>query len=321
VSSGTLAAPVFPARARKTGNKPPGRDALERAIVQTVAYADVFDYPLTNDEVHRYLIGVAAGRGTIRTLLADAKLARGILSRGGRYFTLAGRESTIEHRRRRAATSSELWRSALRYGRRIGGLPFVRMVAITGALAMDNVADGDIDFLIVTMPGRLWLCRALVVGVVKLAAMRGVTLCPNYFLSERALELSDRNLFTAHEVAQMVPLAGTSTYAMLRDLNRWTATYLPNADGSPRRLTPTEPGGRRRALAEATLRTPLGGAVERWEMTRKLRKLGTRGAGHDEADFTADWCKGHFDDHGQLTLARYAERLQALEPHLTGVSG
>ena len=33
--------------------------SLERAIVEAVAYADVFEYPLTADEVHRYLGGVA----------------------------------------------------------------------------------------------------------------------------------------------------------------------------------------------------------------------------------------------------------------------
>jgi hypothetical protein len=191
------------------------------------------------------------------------------------------------------------------------------MVAVTGALAMDNVADEDIDYLIVTEAGRLWLCRAVVVGVVRLAALRGVTLCPNYFLSERALTLTERSLFTAHEVTQMVPLAGLETYERLRRLNGWTETFLPNAAGPPRHVGAVEPSTRRiRGLAEAALRTRLVGSLERWEMRRKVRKLGARGAEHLEAGFSPDWCKGHFGDHGQRTLDRYRERLCALQDRL-----
>lgn len=309
MSGGTLAAPLAARAARGV--------SLERAIVQTVAYADVFDYPLTPDEIQRYLIGQNASRATVRSALANTDLYRGALSRASRYLTLAGREAIIDIRRERTATSVELWRRAVRYGRFIGNLPFVRMVAVTGALAMDNVADGDIDYLVVTEPGRLWLCRATVVALVKVAARRGVTLCPNYFLSENALVLEERNLFTAHEVAQMVPLSGQNTYDRLRQLNRWSDRFLPNASGPPRRFAPAPPRAEKpRALAEAAMRSRLGGHLERWEMSRKMRKLSSRGQGHVEAAFDVDWCKGHFGDHGQSTLARYEARMQALEGQL-----
>src|SRR5205085_8843103 len=116
----------------------------------------------------------------------------------------------------RASVATDYWHRAIHYGHIMGGLPFVRMVAVTGALAMDNIADGDVDYLVVTEPGRLWLCRALIVGLVRVAALRGTELCPNYFLSERALVLHERNLFIAHEVAQMVPVAGLETYQRMR---------------------------------------------------------------------------------------------------------
>jgi hypothetical protein len=316
MSSGTLAA-VSEARRSRTDRSDPGRAALERAIVQAVAYADVFDYPLTADEVHRYLIGAAANRATVRNILSNGRLVPEVLSRSGRYFTLAGREAAIETRRARAAPAAEFWHKAVRYGRLIGSLPFVRMVAVTGALAMDNLADDDIDYLVVTEPGRLWLCRALVVGVVRTAALRGTELCPNYFLSEQALELEERNLFTAHEVAQMVPLAGMATYQRLRNLNRWTDTYLPNASGPPRRMPTVEPGQHRaRRLVEGTLRSRLASPIEHWEMARKMRKLSQRSDGHAEAAFGPDWCKGHFGDHGQLTLTRYDERMRTIGARL-----
>jgi hypothetical protein len=235
------------------------------------------------------------------------------LVRSGRYFSLAGREASIETRKVRTTAAADYWRRAIHYGRRMSHLPFVRMVAVTGALAMDNNADGDIDYLVITEPGRLWLCRAMIVGLVKLAATRGTELCPNYFLSENAMVLEERNLFTAHEVTQMVPLTGMATYQALRGLNRWTDEFLPNAGGTPKRLAVVEPGRQRtRGLVEGTLRSRVCSPLESWEMNRKVRKLGTRGNGHAEAAFGPDWCKGHFGDHGQATLARYAERLESL---------
>jgi hypothetical protein len=307
MSSGTLTTAAGARRSRTE----PDRSALQRALVETVAYADVFDYPLTADEIHRYLIGMSAGRSMVRTVLSN-QLPREVV-RSGRYFSLAGREAAVETRKVRAASAADYWRRAVHYGRQMSHLPFVRMVGVTGGLAMDNMADGDIDYLVITEPGRLWLCRALIVGLVRVAALRGTELCPNYFLSERALELTERNLFTAHEVTQMVPLTGMDTYRQLRDLNRWTSAYLPNADSAPRRVAPleTHPGPTHR-IVERTLRSRVCTPLERWEMARKVRKLGTRGTGHAEAAFGPDWCKGHFGDHGHATLQRYAQRLEAL---------
>ena len=103
----------------------------------------------------------------------------------------------------------------------------------------------------------------------------------------------------------------------MRTLNRWTDTFLPNAAGHPRRVAPVDPRPRRtRRILESTLRSPLASPFERWEMARKVRKLGRRSNGHAEAAFGPDWCKGHFGDHGQLTLKRYDDRLQALGSRL-----
>jgi hypothetical protein len=287
--------------------------SLERAIVEAVAYADVFDYPLTADEVHRYLDGVPTTRAAVRAALSGG-LVPHRLSHAGRFYTLPGREVVIDVRRERTRVSERYWKQAIQYGRVMAGLPFVRMVAVTGALAMDNVADDDVDYMVVTEPGRLWLCRALVVGLVRYVRLRGITLCPNYFLSENALVLAERNLFTAHEVAQMVPLSGWDTYETFRRLNRWTDRFLPNAGGPPRRVAAVAPPGQRlRGLAEAAMRSRIGGRLEGWEMRRKIRKLGARGVDHIESGFSVDFCKGHFGDHGQRTLSRYEERLRVLE--------
>lgn len=287
---------------------------VRRACIAAVAYGDIFDYPLTAEEVHRYLIGVAASRETVLAALNDlAGEPDGLVERDG-FYTLPGREAIVEVRRERARRADALWPHALRYGRLLASCPFARMVAVTGELAMDNVGpDSDIDYFIVTKPGRLWLCRAFAILLVRAAARKGIVLCPNYLLAEHVLELQQRDLYAAHEIAQMIPIAGFETYARFRQVNRWVHDFLPNAAGAPRHLRAMPHARPLRVLVEGALRSPLGGAIERWERQRKVRKLSRMASPDGEASFSADWCKGHNDHHGHLILDAFAVRARSLE--------
>lgn len=293
--------------------------AIESAILQTITYVDVFDYPLTPAEVHRYLIGIPTTVEEVTQVLSNGRLVPHRLHRRDGYFTLSGRSTIVETRRRREAVSKEMWPVARQYGRLLAALPFVRMIAITGSLAVNNVEPpADIDYLIVAEHGRLWSCRAWTILLVRLAARRDIHLCPNYFLSERHLHFEEQNLYTAHELTQMVPIAGLDVYRRMRQLNDWTADFLPNANGIPQpALTPPAPNVKttvRRfpaAVVEGVLRTPPGGWIERWEMQRKIRKF-SRLNGGDESVFSADWCKGHFDGHRRRVLDEFDHQWQKI---------
>jgi hypothetical protein len=178
-----------------------------------------------------------------------------------------------------------------------------------------NVDPGDdFDFLIVTATGRLWLTRAMVIGlVVKPAARRGHEVCPNYLLSERALDFPERNLYVAHELAQMVPLAGLDIYHRMREANRWTDRFLPNARGLPRSIEPSAaPASRRRSLAEVVLDTSVGGPLERFERRRKIRRFTAQEQDQRTACFDADRCKGHFESNERVILQAFDQRLRTL---------
>ena len=288
---------------------------LERACIETVAYADVFDCALTEPELHRYLVGVDADLAAVRAALASDRVDGGFLRRSGAYVILAGREQLVERRRECAEHGARLWPQAARYGALLARFPFVRLVAVSGALAVDNAwVNGDIDYFIVTEPDRLWLCRGLVIGVVRWAARRGITLCPNYLVSERVLALDPPSLFAAHEVTQMVPVGHSATYRRFRRLNRWTDRFLPNAVGAPRVIeTASSVRPRWSRAAEWAGRTGWGGRVERWEQIRKIDRFSRRARGHDEARFSAEWCKGHFGGYGERVRLGLRERLRALE--------
>jgi hypothetical protein len=290
--------------------------ALRRAIARTVAYADLFEYPLDRAEIHRYLIGKAASSGEIDAMLErDATLGT-LVERTGDKFHLRGRASTIATRRAREATSAELWRVARAYGALVARLPLVRFAGVTGALAMSNAERGaDIDLFVLTHPGRLWLCRLVVLAVVRVAALRGHRLCPNFLLSTAALELRERNVFTAHEIAQMVPLRQTEWYTKFMDANRWALDFLPNT--ATDRDRPARHDGVLTRLATWVLSTPPFALLERWEMRRKIRRLTARAAREGGSlSFSELECRGHFAAHDLRVLAAYAQRAALIEGQL-----
>jgi hypothetical protein len=287
----------------------------EEAILHTVLYADIFDYPLTPAEIHYFLISTPAAPETVLSLVQNSARLRSRLCLTHGYVTIRGRQSIAALREERGRSSARLWLAARRWATAIGGLPFVRMVAVTGALAMDNAPAGDdIDYLIVTAPGRVWLARALAVALVRVARLLGVGLCPNYVLARSALRQHQRNLYAAHDLAQMVPLVGHQVYAEMRAANRWASAFLPQAL-SPLRPEPELKPARWQAdlqrCGEWLLGGRLGDALERWERDRKLRKF-ARAAGQagSAAELDADRVKGHFDDHGYPILRQFQERVE-----------
>jgi hypothetical protein len=319
MSTGALTTPVVQAApilrpGRRT--RPTPQPLITEAILRTVAYADVFDYPLTPIELHRYLAGAPASPGELAAPLTSELGRGGRLSYMDGYFCLHGREGLVELRRERAERSARLLPRAIAYGRLLAALPFVRLVALTGSLAVGNsAAAGDIDYLVVTAPGRVWLCRGLAVLLVRWAAGWGDRLCPNYFLAENSLRIEPQDLYRAHELAQMAPLSGRSTYARMRLENSWSLAFLPNSAGPPPSTPQEEPrlsGAAGRRYLETALGGGLGDRLERWEMRRKIRRFAPQAGGGAETSFCADQCKGHFEGHAGRALAAYAARLERL---------
>ena len=77
----------------------------EQAIVNTVSYVDVFDYPLTPAEIHRYLIRLPLTTAETHRLLDTGRLVPARLSHRDGLYMLPGREEVAEVRRQRRAAS------------------------------------------------------------------------------------------------------------------------------------------------------------------------------------------------------------------------
>lgn len=195
----------------------------------TVAYGDIFDYPLTQEELSRWSIG-----GTLRVPSV------GIEKKDG-FFIVRGRTHIISLRKRRAHIAQTKWKriAAIAWVFRL--VPTVTLVGVTGGLAMNNARVGDdIDLFFITRSGTLWTTRMMVTLLAEILRLRRRPndrnvqdkVCLNMFVSEQslALPLGERDLFSAHEVLQMVPLwERRGAYHKFLVANRWVKDFLPNA--------------------------------------------------------------------------------------------
>ncbi len=285
-------------------------------VLKPLLYADVFDYPLTGDEIYRFLEQKMA-REVFQEILDQALFNREVVLVDG-FYSLADRNNLAARRKERQQVSRSLWRQAEVYGRWMASLPFVRMVAVTGSLAVENPRDGieDIDYLVVTRPGRLWLCRALISLMVRYGRLRHVLLCPNYLVTENELLFDDQNLFAAREMLQMVPLYGHGVYQNLRAVNTWVTSYLPqgttlNLGRLDDRLSPGQ--ARLKAVGERLLSGRGGHLLEKLlqkiQIPRHQRRAGQFQT-TDTVIFSADQCKGHTDGHGHRIMAAYWQRME-----------
>jgi hypothetical protein len=292
------------------------QNSLIRKALTPILYADIFDYPLTFEEVYKFLEFETTPE-EVERLLGQAVANNQLVLVDG-YYSLVHKPHLAVRRRERRQVSQSLWPKAIGYGRWIASLPFVRMVSVTGALAVDNPRDGvdDIDYLIVTQSKRLWLCRALIILMVRYGHRRGVNLCPNYLITENVLYFEDDNLFVAREMVQMIPLYGKEAYLKIRQVNDWVTDYLPqgnglNLDKINDQLSPGQSFLKR--LAEFFLRGFLGDLLEqilqKVQITKHSRIFRTYGAA-DKVIFSADVCKGHYDGHNNKIMKAYRQRLQ-----------
>lgn len=207
-------------------------EILTNHEIASILYHDFFDYPLNLSDLIRWKVG---------DQLPITVYQLSVCHKDG-YLFIDGKEGLIYKRILRRRVSAKKMQIARDVARVLSLIPSIKLVATTGSLAMENANDeSDIDLMIVTSKGMLWTTRLLV--YFSLLASRFSLrrpkdkfqkdkLCLNIWLDERDLSWSrgERNLYTAHEIAQIVPLVNKDrTYERFLYKNKWILKYWPNS--------------------------------------------------------------------------------------------
>lgn len=318
-----------------TGSTP---TPLQTTILRTIAYYDVHEYPLTADEVWRWLYPDPQGSSEAWSKEQVAKelaslVASGQLGRRGAYVFLAGREALVETRTERAEQAVRLWRRAATVARYVELVPGIRMVAVVNTLAIDNVRpESDIDLLIVVAPGSMWVTRVFVTGIVALLGYRrhgkniAGRVCLSFYVTTNALDFAplqseQPDTHLAMWASQAVPLLDLGVYEKFVAANSWVTKLLPNAwswDWKVKVLAQNDGLKSLRQFFELFFATPIGQWFAALARDRQIKKMDKNTAskaklGTTDVIISEDILKFHEADRRQQYNAAWRERLKQLE--------
>jgi len=212
--------------------------SVKTAILKTLCYSDIFNYPLKKNEIHHWLI---SPKPISKTLVFRTLNSITDISHHQGYYYIKPNRSSVSLRKTRLSDSQSKLGLANQAARYLKIIPFIKMIAVTGPLSMNNShAHDDNDLFVITQKNRLWLTRLLSVILLELFHLRrrpsttqiNNQICLNLFLDESSLALSPsrRQLYTAHEIAQTKPIYDKHhAYNKFLFTNSWVKKFLPHA--------------------------------------------------------------------------------------------
>lgn len=216
---------------------------LDEKEISSVIYHNIFGYPLNMCDLIKWRAGKKVN------LTVKGSEIQELLG-----FFYMNNNSVVYRRLMRENVYKEKVLIAKKAAKLIAVIPSVRFVGLTGALAMKNAGvESDIDLIIVTRRSTLWSTRAIVLLTLKLTGMKvrrfgsgdeKDKLCLNMWLDEGNLRWKGpKNIFTAHEMAQIVPLYNDGgVYEGMILKNNWVKDFWPNAFGKSYRARPGNRG-------------------------------------------------------------------------------
>lgn len=212
--------------------------SLRGDVLRTLLYFDIFSYPLRLEEIFIFLPRNSITKDKLREAIERGNGQ--IASRDGYYYVPPAMTDTnvcpadseyVNLRRERERISRRHWRIAKFMTHIIKRCPFVRCVMVTGSLSKNSSdRDSDLDFMVITKPGRLWISRTLLMLFKRIFLFNSYKyFCINFFLTEDNLESELKNIYTAAEIATVKPTYNDKLMKKFLECNNWIEQFFPNS--------------------------------------------------------------------------------------------
>jgi hypothetical protein len=209
---------------------------------------------------------VEAGEAEVRRGV-EMLVRNGRLYRLGAYYSLHNDPALVERRQRGEEHADELLAIAYRNAKVLYQFPYVRGIFISGSLSK-RVADekADIDYFLITKSNRVWVARTILLLYRRLASLTGHLdhYCLNYWIDEDALEVEEKNIFTAIELFTLLPAGGGKRLGRFFQANSWASAYLPGYAQRAPEMTGTHRSSLLKRIIEALFNNRLGDLLDNY---------------------------------------------------------
>lgn len=206
-------------------------EELKKNITKTLLYYDIFSHPLKSEEIYSFLPKNSISQQDVTDFLSEAsKKNDSPFAEKDGYYYIKPAEDNVGKRIEKENYSKKMWKRAGMITHIIKRFPYVRAVFITGSLSK-NSSDrtSDLDFMLITKPGGLWIARTMLMLFKKIIFLNSYKLfCINYYITEDNLEISDKNIFTATEIATIKPTYNSALMKKFIENNGWISNFFPN---------------------------------------------------------------------------------------------
>jgi hypothetical protein len=216
---------------------------LEKSIIKTIAYFDVFNFPLTTLEVWKWLYRPREKYTLqqVREILDTSSWLKGRLTLQEGFFSLKNRDNIFLLRKQNNNWAERKFQKTVRIVKIFSHLPFVKMVAVCNNLSYSNSRESsDIDLFVVSKKNQIWLARFFCLLILKILDLRPKEedrrdkFCLSFFIDENYLDmktvmLGQHDVHFVYWLSQFLPIYDPEKiYEKLLTINNWQTDYLPN---------------------------------------------------------------------------------------------
>jgi hypothetical protein len=214
-------------------------ETVEQVILKTLIYADIFNWPVREDEIfaqsqkskvksQNYIKNLR----NLRTVL-DLLVKSGKIIKNKNYYFLPEKTDLVLKRlgvEKEAKRKMEIARQTAPW---LKIIPTILLTGVSGSLAVGNVGkDDDIDFFIICRNGSLWITRFLSTLLLDILGKRRRPnntsirdkICLNMFVDQIGMVVpeKEKDVYTAHEIKQLKVLwQRDNIYPKFLKANNW----------------------------------------------------------------------------------------------------